>query len=493
MFIAFQIPFADERSFLPDLGKRLTWPTWPFPISGREFVRGFGQVRDRRRGGIENWIGEDVYCRARSAVTFDPSLDLQLLGPRLAPQRPTCVFRRLLANGGPVARLEIGLRILSRQGKWLIDGTECLELVRSCLKVSVRVPSAKNLEQAYELCCIGEPLARHYLNSSTPRVSGENSITEDWWITPGDPVLLIESRQGEVSSLPRTARFVRQLDFAEITIHHFRVEYRSRATAVWFLQIAENGDFDVVRRLRIHLLRLHAEIETLKTIFRAVIRQRLNPKTDSIQRYFQQSLRLLMHKQSHGFRQSEILRAALEWQELVSPGERETLLTKLHDIRPSHLRNIGSLTALPHLASRRPVELPQQIRDLILLGDLNMNQNITTSGIGNIVNVAEYMANVSNSVNQNVNKSQSSGEVKELIKLLMDRIATASSSVDRNIAKQMGDDVKVLSEEINRPEPRKKWYEFTLKSIKEAAEAIGEVGKPILETALRLLPILMGG
>ncbi|HWZ83210.1 MAG TPA: hypothetical protein VNW47_11320 [Terriglobales bacterium] len=231
----------------------------------------------------------------------------------------------------------------------------------------------------------------------------------------------------------------------------------------------------------------------MKSIFRAVITQRLDSNSVKVQRYFEGALELLTHKKSHGFQQSEILKAALEWQELVRPGERETLLAKLNEAVPNYRRNIEQLIRRADGEARQPAQLANYVQNVFVTeGDFNMS-SINTSGTGNIVNVAEYMVGVTNSVNQNVNNSQTSSEVKDLVKVLMENIAKIGPSVDPNIAKQMADDVKVLSEELTRPAPRKAWYEISLKGLKEAAEAIGEIGKPILETAMKLFPLLIGG
>jgi hypothetical protein len=121
----------------------------------------------------------------------------------------------------------------------------------------------------------------------------------------------------------------------------------------------------------------------------------------------------------------------------------------------------------------------------------NVMVNVNASGHGNVINVAKYMVGVTNTVNQNVNQSAANDEIKELVKKLGEQIATAGSTIDPVRAQQMGSDVKALSEEIKNSEPRRKWYEISLNGLKEAAEAVGEVGKPILETVAALMPLLV--
>ena len=118
---------------------------------------------------------------------------------------------------------------------------------------------------------------------------------------------------------------------------------------------------------------------------------------------------------------------------------------------------------------------------------------VTTSGQGNIVNVAEFMRDVTNTVNQNVGQASTPDDVKALVKELADRIAAVALQVAPETAEQMGGDVKALSDEMTKTQPRRKWYQLSLDGIKEAAEAVGEIGKPILETAVKLMPLLLPG
>ena len=64
-------------------------------------------------------------------------------------------------------------------------------------------------------------------------------------------------------------------------------------------------------------------------------------------------------------------------------------------------------------------------------------------------------------------------------------------SVNPTKIQQMAGDLKTLSDEMVKAEPRRKWYELSLEGIKEAAKAIGEIGKPVIETVTKLIPLLI--
>jgi hypothetical protein len=376
---------------------------------------------------IEAWAGEESYCAATQALRFDAPLRHQLIGPSSTKkERPSCIFRRLFSSNGPLTRLEIGLRVgPPYERRWLLDASGCLALIRSCLELRVRVPSAPTSHGSLELLMADKIIVSHYLRCTTKRGSGSTLATQEWWIAPGDPLMLIEYRSSDLAALPRKAKLVRTLDFAHITISHLGVEHRSRRLGIWFLRTAENTDRDVLRRLRLHLFRLHSEIECLKQVFRAITRRQLvvsnGSNSDDLQWYLRSATRLLSRGESHGFRQLPILKAAMDAQYSVEPGDRETLLTE-DRIRPNILRQIKTLTEQSTQSRSQTINID------LKGGTLTMEErNISVSGEGNILNVAEYISGVTNIVQQNVNKSGASGEVKEMVKQLMDRVQQLSS------------------------------------------------------------------
>jgi len=125
---------------------------------------------------------------------------------------------------------------------------------------------------------------------------------------------------------------------------------------------------------------------------------------------------------------------------------------------------------------------------------MNPGTHITstiTDSPGAIANLAQYMANVTNTVTQQLNASTAPEEIKSLIKQLADQIAALSPSTNPEKIKEMGDDLATLSNEMAKPEPRRKWYELSLEGIKEAALAVGEIAKPIVDTVAKLGPLLI--
>jgi hypothetical protein len=103
---------------------------------------------------------------------------------------------------------------------------------------------------------------------------------------------------------------------------------------------------------------------------------------------------------------------------------------------------------------------------------------VNASGRGNIINIADFMADVINNVNSNVDQAPSSDQVKKSVRQLTKEIVLLSASVNPEIAQQLGGDVKTLSEELKKQEPRKAWVDLNLKSIRDTTEALGAIAIP---------------
>lgn len=59
-------------------------------------------------------------------------------------------------------------------------------------------------------------------------------------------------------------------------------------------------------------------------------------------------------------------------------------------------------------------------------------------------------------------------------------------------AEQVARDLETLTAEATSKEPRRKWWELSIEGLKDAAKNIGEIGKPVLELATRIVAILSG-
>ena len=133
MLISIQYPIADLRPFVESEGGRLTRPGWPWVTPGEDFVRAFGGVQKRYRGGLPGWVGEGVHCIAAKSIRFQPGephfFNLQDTELGLDAKVPVRVaFRRLYADGLAVVKVELGFSLPERLTPLLSEN-----LVLSCI------------------------------------------------------------------------------------------------------------------------------------------------------------------------------------------------------------------------------------------------------------------------------------------------------------------------------------------------------------------------
>src|SRR6185437_6161545 len=318
MFVALQFPFVDVRPFIPAETGRLILPDWANEVQPDiDFVRSFGPVKRRLRGGIIEWPGEEMYFRALRALRFvdsAPKLPADMTGG-VAGTRQSIASRRFLADGAASARFEIGFAYRTTQQKEVrLRSKDFIALVRFVLSQNVVV----HHEDSQKSCTLAEAsqfLAKHYLRSSQ---SLKAPPPEDWWVAPGDTLLLLEydTWDTDVRGFPKHARKVESkiLEEAEVELAHMWVGYKGKQIGVWLLGYA-NADKsirDLLRRLRLSLFRLHAERETMARVFRLVGRKKIEtkrgtPQTDQLQTYISNAMRILSKQSYEGLPQSSIL------------------------------------------------------------------------------------------------------------------------------------------------------------------------------------------
>ena len=106
MLIVLQFPLADVRMFVTEDVKRLAKPVWSAIQPDQDFIRSFGVIRTRRRGGLTGWVSEENLCIAERALrilrTEESAALFQRPGWRLA-------FRTLYVDDYVAVKYEIGI------------------------------------------------------------------------------------------------------------------------------------------------------------------------------------------------------------------------------------------------------------------------------------------------------------------------------------------------------------------------------------------------
>lgn len=508
MFVAVQFPLTDVRPFLHSETGRLSLPTWPLPEPDSDFIRSFGAVKRRLRGGISDWPGEEMYCRAPRALRFGDSY--VKLPPDITQSgeegRQHVAFRRFLADGCAVARYEVGLGY-RQGGSWSkrvrLRSRDFIKLVRFVLSQEVLAPG-DGAPVACELAEAGGHLARHYLRAST---SLKHGGPEGWWVAAGDPMLLLEYEylwDEDIAGFPKHARQVESplLEGSKVRLAHMWVTYEGKQVGVWLLGRYKrrdgvySSDRDALRRLRLNLFRLHAERESIKRVFRLLARkkidvQRETPPTEELQAYLDNALKILNKQSRDGLPQSAILETAYHAEYLVDEGERATLLSQIGGIRRNLLHRVKSVT-VSHEEAKTVYSISggNVVVNQVTGKDVtvkNQSMSINNSTVGDINQVAAD--DIANSFNK-VEQSSAPDELKEHLKQLSAAVAEMAKHLPEAKQREVAQDLKTLTDEALSESPRRKWYELSAGGLIEAAKTVGEIAAPVIATAKAVMTFL---
>lgn len=506
MFAVYQIPLTDARPFLQLETHRLPTPAWPFPRANRDFVRGFGLVKERRRGGIQEWSGEGLYCDVARALRFKHTHEATTtLGKSKFLQ--VCAFRRLFVAGPSpgicvVTRLELGFGFRHKpHSNIALNGEACLLLIRRLLNQPMDLHEKPNARSLI-LLDVNTRLAQLYLASTTKQVAkGLRVESPPWWVTAGTPLLIIEYKiDSEVTALPKYARKVDAdaLALANVRLSQSRVQLNGQLVVVWFLGVTPRTDHDVLRRLRLNLARFHAERESVKQIFRLVIEKKIEitlaaQPSELLQSYLDHSIRLLTKELREGLPQSTIFQTVQQAEDLVAEGERETLLHHLSEIRGTLLKRIQSFTK-PTATGNEPIYNITSDTTVVIQ---NPKGDITMSDIRNTIANSTVQGNVNQVVAQSITESfnvacqsDASQTLKDKLEDLTRVVTEMCKELSEAKQREVAQDLKVLVDEATSKTPRKKWYELSAEGLIDAAKSLGEIAAPVTNAVKGVLALL---
>lgn len=329
VFVCVQHVLPDVRPLLAQETWRTLKPTFSLGYSGEEFVRSLGPVRVRRRGAPDDWPGEGVYCDARRAYRFrDRAVGHWPVDPRRTT-RFRVAFRRYFSDGETVGRIESGFVRRTPAHEEPLLGDTVAELVAAALELPVRVRGGSTLE--CPLGGAGSGLAARLLDATTRWCAAPDGFRpQQWWIGAAPVMALVEYVPGEVQSLPRGAvRAQAELPVGTV-LHHVRLDYSAGTARVWLLEVEPPTSAVELRELRLHLMRLNAERESIRRVIRLLSTNELplRPEAVTLRRlvgYLERAAGFLGRRTVYGHDQSALLRAAYGAEDLISAAERRGL------------------------------------------------------------------------------------------------------------------------------------------------------------------------
>jgi hypothetical protein len=344
MLLAYQVPVCDARLFSAGAASsRLRRPDWPTPTPGDDFVRSFGPVARRRRGGHEEFHDEAAYADARGAVRFD-RLEQRPLGHPPRSLRPAVAYRRLLCSGretgAAVIRFELGLaNRLPPHGAAAaepLEGQDAVAVALDLLELPLTVRQTGAVRVRSSPWTLGKPLAELYQRATSP--SGQAvSDADRRLVAPGQPLLLLEYDAHEIATLPTGAKAVDPARIGGLDLSFVWIDYRRRPFGLWFLRY-DRERADLCRRLRLGLFRLHAEHQVLKRALSLLLAGEIeyvrgSSAANLFDAYLAAATRVLARQEHGGFSHAAIQEVVAAYDAVVNPDELALLSQRLEQVR----------------------------------------------------------------------------------------------------------------------------------------------------------------
>lgn len=136
------------------------------------------------------------------------------------------------------------------------------------------------------------------------------------------------------------------------------------------------------------------------------------------------------------------------------------------------------------------MNMASRLRDFVNPVGASMTTVQVTLGNGTVFQ-GDFV--VASKIQNSFNKAQDAvkeDELSQQLKALAAAVAKMSEELADKDAKEVADNLEVLVDEAASQTPRKRWYQFSVDGLIEAANKVGAVGKPVIEIANSVIGLL---
>jgi hypothetical protein len=362
---------------------------------------------------------------------------------------PQCAFRRVIADGEAVVRLEIGLQsppLRTPTGAGLRDVANGILGLRSVVAGDHEV---RRLD--YQ----GSRIAELYARVSTSVGCGPAAEL----VAAGPPVLVIQLGRDERGDWPNDAQFVGKQHVRGCDIASFQSDGRA---PVWLVAAGDATDGDLAALVR-RLLRLHAEQSVLDLVLKLFDREKLpfvngTPHGTGLRSYLYAATHEVTRQSYGGLNQDEIV------------------------------QSFDKLTANGPLAGRWVRLENVQRRINIELENYAIRKGATVINQQGGVNVINY-GTIDNSFNT-FQRSNPDTDLTDAMKRLHDQVKDLLKQLPADQAQQAQTDLETLTEQAAKPKPNSDVLRITGEGLIKAATNIAAMATPIATTVKVVLGLL---
>lgn len=284
MLLSFNFPFLDIRPFLVSIETyRLSvCDNFEFYVAdgeNHEFIRSFGEIRQRENYNEIHATHESIYCTANKAVKLHPdnAITFGEVG-NLKKFIPKCKFKRLFTDGIN-CRVDIGIENVF---KTRYSDKDIEEIMLFLFNTQLYVPQKSNKKVAsyYEIdmANLGKRLSALYLSATTiePKVNYSKIVKN--WIIHANPMILVEIVDSELACF-NSKKYIEipipELEEWEIRLFYFNNSniFNGHSMPCWILVETDTSPQDRVRNLRVYLQKLHQKRECFKQVLKQFLKE----------------------------------------------------------------------------------------------------------------------------------------------------------------------------------------------------------------------------
>lgn len=139
---------------------------------------------------------------------------------------------------------------------------------------------------------------------------------------------------------------------------------------------------------------------------------------------------------------------------------------------------------------QKEVRIVYNVLGDLIKGDKNVNQKNINIGDGATISGNVVIADaIENSFNT-IHNANAGEELKTLLTQLTTEVKAIAEKLPPDEAEEVGDDLERFVEETTKDKPKRKWYSVSGEGIVEAAKAVGDAGKNILELVPKVMALL---
>lgn len=424
------------------------------------------------------WVGEHTLCDARHAIRLKLIPDYKIARKTKAKSvRLKCVFRRFFFDGLAVGKYEIGVGINPNN----IPIKEHTALISHVLDIPVIVHNSTG-PHFEPLVRAGKHLAKLYSDSSTENVYRKSNNSQDWWVMAGTPFLFIEVKKGEVFELPHEKQISLPEEY-EIRLGYSLLPIAGFQIRVWTMSLNKGFKPEVARQIRIYLMRLNAENETLRLILRNVGKGRINGERDLktselLQEYLNGATRKIQRweRKSERLLETEIAELIRASEDFIHPGKRDSLL--------DYLRIIGIRKNIFHKIEKYTQDWNQSKQTFVHHwgGKLVMGDEYNVSGQAGAVGPGAHAHDMNfTQIGSQLEKSMDLAQLAEELSKLRQAMKVVATDAEHDIA--VSDIAR--AEQAAKTKDSSKVAQYLQSAGKWTLEIASKIGVPLATEALK--------